>query len=103
MILCHIFIQTYYISTVLPIQNLLIYVQNYRKFDIKKMRKGERGSRGDRCSFSFSEIKDNSGDAHEEDKDDRRTQAKRERKKRGRGIEPALVLVKSTTTVVMLM
>ena len=47
----------------------------------KKRGKGRRGGRGE--SFSFSEINDNSGDADEEDIDGRRTQEKRERKKRG--------------------
>ena len=49
----------------------------------KKRGKGRRGGRGDRCSFSFSEIDNNSGDADVEDINDGRTQAKRERKKRG--------------------
>jgi len=49
----------------------------------KQREKGGRGGRKDRGSFSFSEIDNNSGDADEEDIDGRRTQAKRERKKRG--------------------
>ena len=49
----------------------------------KQREKGRRRGREDRGSFSFSEIDDNSGDANEEDINDGRTQAKRERKKRG--------------------
>ena len=49
----------------------------------KQRGKGRRGGRGDRCSFSFSEIDNNSGDADVEDINGRHTQAKRERRKRG--------------------
>ena len=49
----------------------------------KQREKGRRGAREDRGSFSFSEIDDNSGDADVEDINDGRTQAKRERRKRG--------------------
>ena len=50
----------------------------------KQREKGRRGGRGIEPALVLVKSTDNSGDADEEDIDGRHTQAKRERKKRGR-------------------